>query len=312
MNAPTRTAAALVLGLCLLAGCGSAGTDESNATGGTAASIVFPPPNAYTLGETIMVRGVVDDATDVTGVTIAGTPAVSDDGFATWTAEAPLANVLTVRVSTPAGSEEGEARAVTREEPDIAGYPGAPRAYDPGAGLIYELNESDDLISIATTTGARRFVLRRARDTFQGDESMAVDPATGLLYVMDTPGLGVRIQVVNPTDGTAQLLSMSGDAQGPDFPERGSRDQQLLFDPVGQRLIALFHDNAANILVAFAVTLDSGVRALLATGSERPGDILAAALRPGTSQILIREDGNVAYIGTSGVSVDHGVMPSIS
>jgi Glucodextranase, domain B len=54
------------------------------------ALIVFPPPQSVTDAVTITVRGTAGDATAVTAVTVNGTAATSDDGFATWTAEIPL------------------------------------------------------------------------------------------------------------------------------------------------------------------------------------------------------------------------------
>lgn len=130
----------LVFVSVLLVACGGGGDSGSDddgtggggggGTGGTnekpAAQIVFPPMDALSTGQTLVVRGTASDDGAVDGVTVNGVTAVSSDGFATWTATVPLtmgANEIVVAVEDDEGETTSNAASVdvTRvEQPMVA------------------------------------------------------------------------------------------------------------------------------------------------------------------------------------------------
>lgn len=71
------------------------------------ASILFPPLNAFTEGSSVLVRGTAGDADGaIKSVNVNGVQAASNDGFATWSVNIPLAtglNSLSVTVTDDTG-----------------------------------------------------------------------------------------------------------------------------------------------------------------------------------------------------------------
>src|SRR5262245_32279006 len=114
---PMRTALAIVVGFVLL-GCGGgeqpdAGSDAALDAGPRGdglpptVQIMFPPARSLTEAATILVRGTASDPDGVASIRVNGIAAVSNDGYATWTANVPLvfdANQLAVEAVDSVGN----------------------------------------------------------------------------------------------------------------------------------------------------------------------------------------------------------------
>ena len=105
--------------LALLASCGGGG---GGAAGKPAVQIQFPPEVSLTDADGITVRGVVVRPGGVAGVTVAGIPASTTNGWKTWTVEVPLdlgANDLEARMTSPGGAKVGHSDDVTVHREDV-------------------------------------------------------------------------------------------------------------------------------------------------------------------------------------------------
>ncbi len=79
---------ALAGALLAAGGCGGGGGGEEKPS--LTATVLFPPAASMTPADTLTVRGTASGKAAITGVTVDGIPAVSSDGFATWSCAVPL------------------------------------------------------------------------------------------------------------------------------------------------------------------------------------------------------------------------------
>ncbi len=110
----------------------------------------FPPQSVSTQDETIIVRGIVEDTTNVDRITINGSAVSTSDGFVTWQASIPLnwgLNSLIVHsVDTAGESTEIMSLAVARETPLLS--PKLMAADEANSRLLIWDNQLKALIAI--------------------------------------------------------------------------------------------------------------------------------------------------------------------
>lgn len=183
--------------LALLGGCGGGGAPPAPAAAPpppepqnqpATATIDFPPAATLTSADVIRVRGTCSDGDGVTQVYVNSTPAVSDDGFATWTAVVPLLagdNRLSVSVTDARGATTDGAAVV-----DVT--------VRPGDILIGNAER------IAFDAGNDRLLVAdNARDAV-----LAVDPDTGVVSVLSPLGLDPYGIAVDDDRGVALITSL--------------------------------------------------------------------------------------------------------
>lgn len=147
--------------LALLASCGGGGGSAApGASGPPAARIQFPPEASLTDADGITVRGAVARPEGVAGLTVAGVPASTTDGWKTWTAEVPLglgANELEVRMTGPGGAEVGNTdEVVVHREDVVLGDCTSIAVAGPGDSRAWWLDaDRSRLVEVDTFTGER-------------------------------------------------------------------------------------------------------------------------------------------------------------
>ena len=113
-----RSATGLLLAPIVLvhAACSGGGAAATEAGAAPTATVRFPFDGAVTTAGTVTVAGSSYDPSGVYGVSVAGVPATSSDGFAHWSASVPLADgphVLPVSTTDMAGNSDGSAALVS-------------------------------------------------------------------------------------------------------------------------------------------------------------------------------------------------------
>jgi hypothetical protein len=75
----------------LLTACGGGGGSSTPTTDtvAPAATVVFPPDNAFTDATTLTITGTATDSSSISAVQVNGVDATTSDGFATWQAVLP-------------------------------------------------------------------------------------------------------------------------------------------------------------------------------------------------------------------------------
>ena len=234
-----------------------------------AAVIVFPPPLSVTDATTLTVRGTAGDATAVAAVSVNGTAATSDDGFATWTAEITLAegdNPIIIITEDSLGNEtDGAVLATVVRTADIA-----PRAsavtWDRTRNQAVLLDTVNNAIYVVDPQTRRRTLLSASSNGVPTltPVSLGWDLKNERILVadagLDPEGVAApapAIIAVDPVTGQRSLLSGPGRGSGPDlitpvsvtWDQRTNRALVLDGEPASQVLVAI-DDNGARTVVA--------------------------------------------------------------
>ncbi len=179
----------------------------------------FPPTDASTDQPTVTAVGTTDRA--VSGVTVNGVAATSNDEFRTWRAVVPL----TLGVTTLRADAEGVVaeRQVKRTEPAMARPTGL--AYDETTNTAWVVDQIGALIEVDLEAGTRRRV-DRSGPTFDREYAfgttvvapydVAVDLAAGVAYVTSHNAV-VRVRL----DTGARSLWATGNIPGGGTPAVG-------------------------------------------------------------------------------------------
>ncbi len=173
------------------------GIDAAGGGGALQARIVFPPPSATT-ADHIEVRGTAAADESIGGVFVGDVAASSDDGFATWRADVPLAlgaNDLTVDVEVDgAGRTTGVASvAVERWATEADGQRGAGGWPGRMLGVGFDRAGNRAIVSDDVVDGVFGI------DAATGDRAVLSDSES-------TVEVGSGFEIVRPTD-----LAVRGD-----------------------------------------------------------------------------------------------------
>lgn len=257
----------LAAGASLLAACGSDGPPPD--TTAPSASITFPSRTSLTDGDRIRIAGTASDDGSVVEVTVNGIAAVSTDGFATWSAEVPVAygaTTLRVNARDQAGNQGTDlARVdVVRSERILNPF-GAER--DAATGLLYFVDSEANAIGrLDPATGVVSHIADIA--TFRNNSSNhPLDLALDLEN--DRILLGVRYQAPDDTstigvwqfdlsDAAWSIVSDSARGAGPAL----QNPSDLVLAPGSQQLYVLDFNHGI-----FTVNLANGDRALLSSNT---------------------------------------------
>ncbi|AKF04102.1 YncE family protein [Sandaracinus amylolyticus] len=244
--------------------------------------VVFPPSGA-TSAERITIRGT---ARNVEHVRVAGVDAQSDDGFATWHAEVPLAlGAQTITVEAGHAHAEIELERAASDD-DVA------RGDGPRNLRIFGLAMSDD-----------------ARTAYVCDDIddgvITIDVATGarVLATGGESGATIGYELVQPTaialDPPRQraLLADDGALIGADL---ASREQRIV-SPAHGDLAAIVHDGDRVIALdaehdaIVAIDLATGARTTLTDETSGTGPSMRVAFRMDVDRTARRAYATLQY-----------------
>lgn len=277
------------------------------------ADVHFPPANSVTDSDTILVRGIAQDADGdrIVQVSLNGVQATSEDGFATWQASVPLsfgANSLLLEIQDSEGNADPSAASIN--------VFAQPRFLDDAQGGVFDRLNNQYLIidrllgavfAINAQTGERSMVSGDGRGSGPGLPSLvaiALD-AEGrcavvlagatrcALVINDALPTVIAIDLVT---GERAVLSGEDRGEGPEL----SLVQSIYLDPETDCSVvlpsaaqcALVTDRDLGAL--FAVDLDTGDRAIISAPSRGAGP---AFVNPRT---VVLDPGNVCEQVLSG------------
>jgi hypothetical protein len=171
-------------------------------------ALSFPPADATTDRETIVVDGKASDDVGVVDVAVNGVAATSDDGFRTWRAEVPLArgaNSLLVEARDAAGNTASAAGAVERGDPAFIDPTGVAIDATRGRALVVDRSR---LLSVDLATGERAEVALSGV-ALANARRIVVDDAGRFAYVSGA-GRVLRVEI-----GTGVTILLSEQVASP-------------------------------------------------------------------------------------------------
>lgn len=143
-------------------------------------SILFPPPSTMTEGETVFVRGTMEDLYgEVSTLLVNGVEVDITDGLPEWSVNVPVnvgENTLTVTATDVSGNENNDHSVNVRRDPDGGAFPDNENPTESvGYSGDFSLLESTDLyivpdyyklqiFSVDLRTGVRQVVSQNAED----------------------------------------------------------------------------------------------------------------------------------------------------
>lgn len=283
--------------LCVLASCGGGGGGGNGGGGGQpAAQIHFPPEASLTDAEGITVRGTVARPGKVAGLTVAGVPAFTSDGWKTWTVEVPLEigqNELEAKMSGSGGGPVGQPDDVTVHRQDVVlGDSGGLAMGDPADGKAWWLDaDLGRLIEIDLATGQRTATqIVQGHDFSGGLESPGepvFDGTRNQVYVVD----GSRIHRINVLGGFRSQVCDAGNL---------SFILDVDYDSVSDRIISLenFNPLGGGTRQVYSIHPETGARELVCSFAPDglDGDIPAHSLSvfrdgSGSSAFMVSQSG---------------------
>ncbi|HED52356.1 MAG TPA: hypothetical protein ENI83_02250 [Gammaproteobacteria bacterium] len=280
---------ASILSLMLLNACGGGGGSggpgsEADSDAPTAA-ILYPPAMSLTEGDSITVRGTASDASEITVLRVNGVDAVSDDGYATWTATVPLApgmNKLSVETGDIALNGADNVDEVIIEAGPLLSKPRSP-VLDSVNNRVFLLDSWRRVVSVDLKNGARTIVSDESTpdsvNVLRRPVDMVLDGANQRLLVVDM--FSRSVLAVDLTTGARTVVSdatttVVSDATTDEGINAFESPVALALD--NQSEILYVSDNGLNAVLS--VDLNSGARKVLSDSPDNgnsifsPGDLV--------------------------------------
>ncbi|WP_428267330.1 hypothetical protein [Haliangium sp.] len=272
--------------------------------------IAFPPGRSATDDDRVRVRGTARAGAGIVAIEANGLPAQSDDGFANWSVEVPLAlgyNDIEVKVVR---SEHGDL------DEELVGRLSVGRSFVPGYPVDLELDEAGErLLSVDLTL----------------DTVFEVDLATGVTRVISSPERGSGPALRRP-EGVARdltrerVLVVDSNLDAVVAVDLATGDRAILSDanvgsgPVLTWPLDIVIDadrNRALVVEYFqaviAIDLDTGDRSVVSdasVGAGTPfGSIRRLAMDPEANRVLVSDRG---LRGLMAVDLDTGDRTIVS
>jgi uncharacterized protein YggU (UPF0235/DUF167 family) len=176
--------------------------------------IAFPPEKSMTSSNSILVRGSSTDASGIQSVTVNGVEAISDDGFATWTADVTelSAGFNTLTATTTDFQSDSSMQSVEVRSAPLADKI-AHLTMD-NVGNRFFVIENNQLISVEGTDGLTKRI--DAVDSINGLNAvtdMQYDRTNNRMILLDTQDTLSTIKEVNITTGARTIISQDSIAE---------------------------------------------------------------------------------------------------
>jgi sugar lactone lactonase YvrE len=177
-------------------------------------TISFPPEKSMTSSNSIVVRGSSTDASGIQSVSVNGVEAISDDGFATWTAEVTdlSAGFNTLTAITTDFQSDSSTQSVEIRSAPLADE--INHLTMDNVGNRFFVIEKNQLVSVDGTDGLTQRV--DANDSINPLESVAAmqfDRENNRMIVLDSQDSLSTIKQVNLATGARTIISQDSIAQ---------------------------------------------------------------------------------------------------
>ena len=266
------------------------------------AKVIFPLPVGTTTSNSLLVRGTASDAenNEITAVTIEGVPATSDDDFATWQAQVPLAlgkTLLDVTTQDINGNIDTNAARITMTSGTSVENFERPRAieFDAENNRALVVDETlKALLSVDLDTGGR--IMLSGADTGEGPTfskptSVALDRDNNRALVTD---IGKKAVIaVDLTTGDRSIFSTSSSCV-----LSGLKDKiplAVAIDKANNRALTL--DCISIAAAVMAIDLTTGESSRLDTGGARMENVTGIAVDSLNGRALVSAFGQSFFVG---------------
>jgi sugar lactone lactonase YvrE len=176
--------------------------------------ISFPPEKSMTEGYSIIVRGSATDAGGIRSVTVNGVEAISDDGFATWTAEVTSlsAGPNTLIATVTDMQSDTSAKSVQLLSAPLADKI-AHLTFDSITNRFFVI-ENNKLVSVSGANGlTRRIDSVDSVNALDSVSAMQFDAANNRMIVLDDQDDLSTIKEVNLVTGARSIFSQDSIAE---------------------------------------------------------------------------------------------------
>jgi DNA-binding beta-propeller fold protein YncE len=290
------------------ASCGGGGGGAAVNGKAAAVTATFPARHCVTDARTITVRGTTADPSNVASLEVAGVPATTKDGFATWSAEVPVTDGTTaLRVAAFDGA--GKALAPVDLKVDFATPPSTPvhLALDPKRQqVLVGEDRPEPFGAVALDLAEGRWV--EVSGPTRGDgpkvarySGFAVDAADDLAYGFTS--FPVRVLRIDLATGKWEILSddsSAGDAFGTLL--------DIDVDPSHKRL--LLADRTKDALIA--VDLVSGARSIFSDATHGTGPAFGQAqglhVLEAQGRVFVADSGLIALLSVDLETGDRSIV----
>jgi sugar lactone lactonase YvrE len=229
------------------------------------ASIVFPPANSMTDGNTVTVYGTASDNGTIAAVRVNGLNAQTSDGYSNWEVSVPLAtgsNTLTVATEDSASNTDPQADQAVIERKRYIAQPDAIALDNPNNRYLVTDNYLSAVIAVDLTTGERTVLSDKntpdANNSFVWLEDIAIDSANNRALALDS-----NLDAVIAVDLTSGARTVLSDNSTPDANNPFDTPRSIAIDSANNRALVVDSDLDAVI----AVDLISGARTVLSDDS---------------------------------------------
>lgn len=262
--------------------------------------VSFPPPSSLTDTPSITIRGSAADVDDVAAIRVNGTPAQSDDGFATWEITLSLAhgaNNIAIESEDEFGAKDTTAAELTvMLSANVMDSAGAVVS-DPANGRALVLDtQLDALVAVSYTTGERIILSDETTGTgerLQDAVAIELDPANQRALVID----GETLIAIDLATGNRTPISEAASAGEPLV-----NATHLALDAAKTRVLVLDAGRGGTEPVEpalFAVDLTTGERTVLVRGA---GEADSGPALVETTALALDLAGNRALIAATDTS----------
>lgn len=258
-------------------------------------TIVFPPQGALTNADQVTIRGTAQDDGAIANIQIAGISAETDNAFAHWRAQVPLApgdNQLVVTSSDTDGHTRCEAASirVLRQQSRLVAPTAVALDLDGNRAFVIDADPDDmRVVAMELTNGTRAVVSDSAigaGDPLTAPTAIAFDAASARLLMLDDDTN--TLSSVDIATGDRTVLSSASVGSGPMF------DTIVAIAVDGPRNRAIVLEQQNDVRAVLAVDLATGDRSVVSDATTGTGHPLAFML-----SIAIDEAGARAFVGQS-------------
>lgn len=290
----SRRRSALLSTLCasfLLAACGGGSNNDNESGGGgggggggatndkPSATIVFPTVDAISPGSSLVVRGTASDDSAVASVTVNGVAATSNDNFATWIAEVPLAmgtNAITVSVEDDAGETTADADSinVTRVDTPMLALTGIELDMSNNEAYVFD-STMLALFRVDLATGEREVLSSPTRGSgpiISTGLNLVVDSTKAKAWVPD--GREEALIEIDLATGNRAIVSSDAIGSGPSL----GFVRDLAYDDGGNRIFTTHYGVSSDDWRILEVDLATGDRTEIATSTTGSGVTMYGSL----------------------------------
>ena len=238
-------------------------------------TVEFPPPATMTDGEVILVRGTSSDVgTAVSSVQVNGIDANTDNGFANWQVEVPLAegenNLVVSVIDSVANLNDNLSIDVRRDSPPISPFPDGNVPFNSATSIAIDELENrvlivnnTEIIAVSLLDGSREVFsdnnFENIAESYARLDFLLIDGSNGYVSDINVPAI-FQLQLSGENAGQKQNIMALAPEESIEFIEPGT----VLVDPNDENRLFI----CDRVLGVLTLNLSDGSRSAFSSTSD--------------------------------------------